>query len=54
MMWPPTLAGYGPLFRKYADDDVFKWRLLAHEFGLRWQDTPLEDKPAWSRPNRRR
>lgn len=46
MTWPPTLAAYGPLFREFADDDVFKWRLLAHEFGLRWQGTPLEDKPA--------
>lgn len=46
MMWPPTLAAYGPLFREFQDDDVFKWRLLSHEFGLRWQHTPLEEKPA--------
>lgn len=46
MMWPPTLAAYGPLFREFEDDDVFKWRLHSHEFGLRWQHTPLEEKPA--------
>lgn len=45
-LWPPTLAAYGPLFREYRDDDLFKWRLLTHEFGLRWQHTPLEDKLA--------
>ncbi len=38
-MMPPTLAAYGPLFRDYQDDDVFKFRLLAHEFGLLWEST---------------
>jgi len=46
MTWPPTLAAYGPLFREFKHDDVFKWRLLAHEFGLRWQSTPLEHRRA--------
>ena len=46
MMWPPTLAAYGPRFRAFEDDDMFKWRILSHEFGLRWQSTPLEDRPA--------
>lgn len=46
MMWPPTLAGYGPRFRECGDDDLFRWRRLSHEFGLRWQHTPLEEKPA--------
>ena len=45
-VWPPTLASYGPLFREFAEDDMFKWRLLSHEFGLRWQSTPIEDRPA--------
>lgn len=45
-VWPPTLAAYGPLFRAFADDDMFKWRLLSHEFGLRWQSTPLENRLA--------
>lgn len=46
MLWPPTLAGYGPRFRQVADDHIFLLRILCSEFGLRWQSTPLEDRLA--------
>ena len=46
MIWPATLAGYGPRFRQFADDHMFKLRVLCSEFGLRWQSTPVEDRYA--------
>lgn len=35
-MFPATLAAYVPLLR--ATDDLYRLRLVAHEFGLRWED----------------
>ena len=42
--WPATLAAYVPRLR--AADDELRLRLLLHEFGLRWWDTPLEERLA--------
>ena len=41
-MFPPTLAAYVPLLRE--TDDLHRLRLIAHEFGLRWEDAPLRDR----------
>ena len=39
-MIPATLADYVPRLRE-ADDDIWRVRIVCHEFGLRWEDTPL-------------
>ena len=43
-MFPATLAEYVPRLRE-ADDDTWRMRIVLHEFGLRWEDTPLEKRP---------
>lgn len=43
-MFPATLAAYVPLLRE--TDDLHRLRLVAHEFGLRWEDAPLPERPA--------
>lgn len=42
-MIPPTLAEYVPKLRR-ADDDLWKLRIVLHEFGLRWTDTPKGER----------
>ena len=42
-MFPATLAEYVPRLRE-ADDDIWRMRIVLNEFGLRWEDTPLEQR----------
>ena len=42
-MIPLTLAEYVPRLRT-ADDDIWRMRILLHEFGLRWESTPLNER----------
>ena len=42
-MIPATLADYVPRLRE-ADDDIWRMRIVCHEFGLRWEDTPLHQR----------
>jgi hypothetical protein len=42
-MIPRTLAEYVPRLRK-ADDDIWRMRIVLHEFGLRWDDTPVDER----------
>lgn len=42
-MIPRTLAEYVPRLRK-ADDDIWRMRIVLHEFGLRWEDTPVDER----------
>ena len=42
-MIPATLAEYVPRLRE-ANDDIWRMRIVCHEFGLRWEDTPLHQR----------
>ena len=42
-MIPATLADYASRLTE-ADDDIWRMRIVCHEFGLRWEDTPLHQR----------
>ena len=42
-MIPVALTDYVPRIQE-ADDDIWRMRIICHEFGLRWEDTPLDKR----------
>ncbi len=44
-MIPTALADYVPRLQA-ANDDLWRMRIVCHEFGLRWEDTPLSQRAA--------
>lgn len=42
-MFPATLAEYVPRIRE-VDDDIWRMRVVLHEFGLRWEDASREER----------